>query len=212
VAGLVAAAYVPAAFAQPASRPDVPPAGAYEQAEGPPRVASYQRPLFAVSGLEVGQSGGLTTIRVHGIASSSGWQEPTLVPLVRGVPSDGVLDLVLVAEPPPEAMPATGFASVDAVLLVEQNHLYRAVRVRSATNVLTLHALSGKAEAAVPVDDCRNCVGHPLATSDADAISRDKLPKETRVLSPTDPFTDVRPDPNRLTLLIGDDGKIIEAI
>jgi hypothetical protein len=208
-AALVASAFVLAAFAQPAPRPDVPPPGTYEQNEGPPRIESYQRPLFAASSLEVSQSGGLTTVRVRGMASSSGWQEPVLVRLVRGVPSDGVLDLLLVAEPPPEAMQATGFASTDAVLLVEQNHPYRAVRVRSATNVLTLHALSGGVEAAIPVDDCDNCVGQPLATCGADAISRHRLPKETRILSPTEPFTDVRPDPNRLTLLIGDDGKII---
>ena len=212
VAGLVASGFIPAALAQPASPPDAPPPGSYEQNEGPPHIESYQRPLFVVSSLEVSQSGGLTTVKVRGMASSAGWQEPVLVPLVRGVPSDGVLDLVLVAEPPPEAMPATGFASTDAVLLVEQNHPYRAVRVRSATNVLTLHALTGKVEAAIPVDDCHNCVGQPLATGGADAISRDKLPKDTRILSPSEPFTDVRPDPNRLTLLIGDDGKIIEAM
>ncbi len=205
-AGLTAFALVPTTFAQ------APLPGAYQQDDGPPRIESDQRPLFAVSSVELSQNGTLTTVRVRGIASTDGWQKPVLVPLVRGAPSDGVLDLVLVAEPPPEAMPATGFKTIEAVLLVEENHPYRAVRVRSASNVVALHALTGKAETPVSANDCHACIGHPIVASATDGIGRDSLPKGTRILLPTDPFGDVQPDPNRLTLLVGDDGNVIEAM
>ena len=75
----------------------------------------------------------------------------------------------------------------------------------------TVAKLPGKVDVAPPTDDCRTCVGRVLGTG-PDAIARDALPKGTRILGPTDPFADVSPNPNRLTLLIGDDGKIIEAV
>ena len=192
-----------------ASQPGPP--GPQQDADGPPAIQSHQQPVFAISGIDVTQSGAAMVIKVRGIATTEGWREPTLVPLTRGTPSDGVLDLVMVAEPPPEAMAATGFVPLDATLKVEANHPYRGVRVRAATNVATVAKLPGKVDVAPPTDDCRTCVGRVLGTG-PDAIARDALPKGTRILGPTDPFADVSPNPNRLTLLIGDDGKIIEAV
>ena len=213
LAGAILCSLAASAFAQPAQQPDTPQQGATEDQEGgQPHIEAFHRPLLAASTLEVSQVGGLTRVRVHGIASSDGWNEATLVPLVHGAPSDGVLDLVLVAEPPPEAMPANGFLHMEATLLIEENHPYKAIRVRTATNVITLHSLSGKAEAPVAVADCHDCIGRPLAKNGADGVKPESLPQGTRILSPTDPFDDVLPNPNRLTLLIGDDGKIIEAM
>lgn len=217
LAGAILCGLAASAFAQSTApstqQPNAPQQGTSEDQEGgQPHIEAFQRPLLAASTLEVSQVGGLTRIRVHGIASSDGWNEATLVPLVHGAPSDGVLDLVLVAEPPPEAMPANGFLHMEATLLVEENHPYKAVRVRTATNVITQHSLSGKAEAPVTITDCHDCIGRPLAKNGADGVKPESLPKGTRILSPTDPFDDVQPNPNRLTLLIGDDGKIIEAM
>jgi hypothetical protein len=192
--------------APPSSTPaaNAAPQGANEEQEGPPEIEAFHRPLLAVTSVEVTRAGALTSVHVDGIASSDGWGDAVLVPLVHGIPSDGVLDLIMVAEPPSDAMPANGFKHLDATLLIEENHPYKAVRVRSATNVATLHSLSGKAEAKVEMSDCHDCIGHPVATTG--------LPKGTRILSPTDPFEDVQPNPNRLTLLVGEDGKVIEAM
>ncbi len=209
VLGLLSFVLTPAAFAQPSP----PPPGDYEQRSGPPVIEPHQRPVFAVSSLEVTQAGALTMVKVHGMTTTAGWQEPTLVPLSRGVPPDGILDVILVAEPPPEAMAATGFAPVNAVLLIEREHPYRGVRVRSSTNVLTVAGLPGKAEAAPAGEDCHACIGRTLGdTAGPDTVARGALPKGTRVLGPADPFPDVAPDPNRLTLLVGADGKVSEAV
>jgi hypothetical protein len=198
---------------QPAQQSDTQQqADSEDQDSSQPRVEAAQQPLLAASTLEVSQAGGLIRIRVHGLASSDGWSEATLVPLVHGVPSDGVLDLVLVAEPPAEPMQANGFLHMEATLLIEQNYPYKAVRVRTATNVIALRSLPGKAEAPVAVVDCHDCIGRPLATNGADGVKPESLPKGTRILSPTDPIDDVQPNPNRLTLLVGDDGKIIDAV
>ena len=211
MAGLIAFAAVSGAHAQPS--PPAPPPGNDVQNGGPPAVEPQQRPVFAASSLEVTQLGALTMIKVYGMAATSGWREPTLVPLSRGVPPDGVLDIVLVAEPPPETMAATGFAPVMALLLVAQDHPYSGVRVRAATNVLAVAKLPGTAEAGQVGEDCRACVGRTLGdTAGPGMVSRAALPKGTRVLGPADPFPDAEPNPNRLTLLVGTDGKVSEAV
>jgi len=38
------------------------------------------------------------------------------------------------------------------------------------------------------------------------------LPANTRILKPTDGITDMRANPNRLTIVIGEDGRIVDAI
>jgi hypothetical protein len=224
LAGALLCGLTAGAFAQPAppshapTQQAAPAQGApdqsasQEQEDGTPHIEAFHRPLLAASSLEVTKSGGMTRIQVLGVASSDGWEQAVLVPLVHDVPSDGVLDLVLVAEPPSEAMPATGFTHLEATILIEGNHPYKAVRVRTATNVISLRGMSGKAEAPVTVSDCHDCIGRPIAKNGSDGVKLESLPKGSRILSPADPFEDVTPNPNRLTLLVGDDGKIIEAM
>ncbi len=102
---------------------------------------------------------------------------------------------------------------VEAVLLVEQNHSYRGVRIRSATNVLAVANLPGQADAATAGEDCHACVGRTLGdTAGRNTVLRAGLPKGSRVLGPTYPFPDLEPKPNRLTLLVGDDGRVSEAV
>jgi hypothetical protein len=66
-------------------------------------------PVLSITSVEIIRSAhapALDIIRVRGIASSAGWEEIELVPLTRGVPADGMLQLVLVARPPEEASDA----------------------------------------------------------------------------------------------------------
>jgi hypothetical protein len=205
-----------------AQQPTPPQTGA-PMTMGPPQAGiaaeAGEVPVFGVTQLEVLQSSkitGVTMIVVKGLVSSEGWGEPTLIPLVRGNPPDGILDLVLVAEPPTETMPATGFVPVEATLHVEASHPYRGVRVRSAHNVVVLRQLPGSTEVPPPSGDCGACVGHKLVTTGAPAAAGDivpgKLPPVTRILKPEDGIANLTPNPNRLTLLLGDDGRITEAV
>lgn len=148
------------------------------------------------------------------MTASEGWSQASLVPLVRGIPSDGVLDLVLVAEPPSQTMPAAGFAPVEALLPVQPGLPFRGVRLRSATNVVALRQLPGHAEAAPPAEDCRLCVGRRLAGPGVagDTVAQGALPPGTRVIRPEDGIADMQPNPNRLTLLLSDDGLVAEAV
>ena len=86
---------------------------------GPPGQASggsdnpqIRAPVLRITSIEVIRSShgpALDIIRVRGLASSSGWEEAELVPLTRGAPPDGMLELVLVAQAPADAREATGF-------------------------------------------------------------------------------------------------------
>ena len=77
-------------------------------------------------------------IRVRGLASSSGWEEAELVPLTRGVPAGGMLQLILVARPPEVAADATGYEPVEAVFPLEPDHAFKGVNVHSASNAVTV--------------------------------------------------------------------------
>jgi hypothetical protein len=229
VLGLALAPALPAAAQQRAAGPPQQPEGrgpvsgqsGAAQGEGEPGLAVEQgeMPAFAVTSVEVLQSTQapkVSLVVVRGVVTSESWGRASLVPLVRGAPSDGVLDLVLVAEPPTETMPAAGFVPVEAYLPVQPDHPYRGVRVRSATNVIAVRQMPGRAEAAGPVEDCRQCVGRSLAGPGAapggDAIAPGTLPPGTRVIRPEEGIADLHPDPNRLTLLLGDDGHVTEAV
>ncbi len=192
-----------------------------DDADRPPAISAERGevPVFGVTALEVlptSQITGVTMIVATGVVSSGGWGQASLIPLVRGTPSDGVLDLVLVAEPPSETMPASGFAPIMATLQVDTAHPYRAVRVRSANNVLAVRQMPGQAQVAAPQTDCHACAGHRLApagaTAAADDIAPAALPPGTRIIRPEDGITDLQPNPNRLTLLLGEDGLISEAV
>ena len=58
----------------------------------------------------------LDIIRVRGLVSTQGWENGELIPLTRGTPSDGVLDLAFVAKAPGDSMEATGFEEIEANL------------------------------------------------------------------------------------------------
>jgi hypothetical protein len=109
---------------------------------------------------------------------------------------------------------------VEAILPVEANHPYKGVRVRSSTNAVALKTLPGYAEAAAPKEDCAKCVGkyfvakgaNPPAGVAADNVVREAdLAWPLRVIKPTDGIPSYGFDPNRLTLVLSEDGRIVDA-
>jgi len=181
-------------------------------------------PVLAITGVEVMRSklkSGPVVIAVSGLASSEGWTDVELVPLSSGTPSDHVLNLVLVGQPPSEASSPTGYAPVFAILPLASDHPFAAVRVRAASNSVVLKDQPGFTEATPPIDPCSKCIGqYFLAKGDtapagvpADQLLRqENLPANARVIRPNDGIGDVQRNPDRLTLVIGDDGRVVDAV
>jgi hypothetical protein len=216
-AGLLSGLCVPAFGASP---PPVPvpapaPGGAPEQ-----ETAQLTAPIHRLSSVEVIRSTHgpeLDIIRVRGLASSAGWEEAELVPLTRGVPVDGVLELILVARAPAEAAEAKGFEPVEAILVLETKHPYKGVNVHSATDSLALAGMPGYVEAKGSGEDCAKCVGKVFAPkgtgkSGSDVVREEDLPAGTRVIKSSDGIPTAESNPNRLTLVLSKDGRISTAI
>lgn len=161
----------------------------------------------------------LDIIRVRGFASSKGWEEAELIPLTRGVPADGMLQLILVARPPETASDATGYESVEAIFPLETDHPFKGVNVHAATNAIAVTALPGYAEAKSLADDCGTCVGKTLlpkggtgSSGRTDAVREDQLPPDTRIVRPADGMKEAESNPNRLTLILDKDNRIVTAV
>ena len=112
------------------------------------------------------------------------------------------------------------FMPFEALLPVDRGHPYKGVRVRSGTNAITLKAMPGYAETAAPKEDCAKCRGkvfvakgaQPPAGAPADSIVREAdLPWNLRVIKPTDGLPSYAFDPNRLTLVLSEDNRIVDA-
>jgi hypothetical protein len=203
---------------------------ASDQNPGPDRTASgggdelsESVPILAVTSVEMLHSThapDLAVIAARGLTTTDGWQNGTLVPLSSGSPADGVLDLVFVAQPPDDASAPGSYGPIQAVLPVPDMP-FTAIRVRSASNTLTLKDLNGYVEAKAPTETCGPCVGKhfvakgaaaPTGVAADDAVREEDLPANTRILKPTDGITDMHTNPNRLTIIIGEDGRIVDAI
>jgi hypothetical protein len=205
----------PNATATPANQAATPP----DDAEGDHQTF----PVFAVSSVEILRSTHepvTDVIVVNGLTSADGWASGELIPLRHGVSSDGVLDLIFVAQAPQESAEPTGYVPIQAIMPLTTNHPFKAVRVRGATNSVLVHDLPGFAETKRPVDPCNPCVGKvlvgqkdtaPAGTASTDIVKEADLPKNTRVVHQDDGIADTRPDPNRLTIIIGEDGRINDA-
>ncbi len=225
-AGLLSAPSYGQQQQQPAAGGTPPPGGPYmQQSSGgpPPDVGGPPAPVAFVTSVEVLRSdraGGLDVIRVRGLATSRGWSQPHLLPITRGQPLDGMLDLIFQASAPSGASTLGPFMVVESILPVETGHPYKGVRVRAGLNAITLKNLPGYAETAAPKEDCAKCVGkyfvakgaNPPAGAAADNVVREAdLPYTLRVIKPTDGISSYALDPNRLTLLLSEDGRIIDA-
>ena len=83
-----------------------------------------------------------------------------------------------------------------------------------------LKALPGYAETAAPKEDCAKCMGKyflakgataPAGVAAANVVREEDLPYKLRVIKPTDGIANYDLDPNRLTLVLSDDGRIVDA-
>lgn len=219
IACLSAAAWTLGAQAQPATG-GAPPPG-YGQSSPPAAVVPW--PVTMVTSVEVLRSeraGGLDLVRVRGLVSSSGWGSPHLIPITQGQPVDGILDLIFQGVVPTSPAPLGPFMPFEALLPVDKGHPYKGVRVRSGTNAITLKTLPGYAEIAAPKEDCAKCRGkffvakgaQPPAGAAADSVVREAdLTWNLRVIKPTDGIPSYAFDPNRLTLVLSEDGRIVDA-
>lgn len=177
-------------------------------------------PVLHVTGVEILRATTqpeLAIVRVTGLVSSEGWGEPELVPTYAGKPADGVLDLQMIATPPESSEDATGFAEVSAIFALEPGQNIKGVRVRGSDNAVAVKEIPGSAHQALHVEDCGNCVGKKFvpegsaAQSQQGAIRQEDLPKQLRVIKATDGIRGGVRDPNRLTLILGDDNTILGA-
>jgi hypothetical protein len=190
----------------------------------PTNESAESLPVLMIASVEVLRSPHSPTLDIvvaRGLTSTDGWTDGTLVPLTRGTPPDGVLDMVLVAQPPPDAAAAAGQAPIQAVLLLAPDHPFKAIRVRGASNAVTLRNVPGFIEAKPSATVCNPCVGKKFLAKGATApagiaadqiVREEDLPSNTRVVQPNGGISDMHPDPNRLTLVLGDDGRILDAV
>jgi hypothetical protein len=179
-------------------------------------------PVLSITSVEIIRSAhapALDIIRVRGLASSAGWEEIELVPLTRGVPADGMLQLVLVARPPEEASDAMSYEQVEAILPLETNHPFKGVNVHSETNALAITAMPGYSESRHAFDDCGKCVGKTFiakggsgSANSTDVVREERLPPNTRIVRPAEGIAGRESNPNRLTLMLDKDSRIVAAV
>src|SRR6185503_10796887 len=143
--------------------PGAPPPGSAPAGQAGPTAPEGQPwPIVMVTSVEVlrsERSGGMDIVRARGVVTSNAWGSPHLVPITQGKSIDGVLDVLFLATAPLGPAGPGQFMPVEAFLPIEQGHPYKAVRVRSGTNVVTVKSLPGFSEVPGPKNDCSKCVG-----------------------------------------------------
>jgi hypothetical protein len=191
-----------------------------EPTAAPESTSSMDLPILYVTSIEVLRTAAeprLDIVRVTGLAASQGWSAPQLVPTYAGKPFDGILDLELIAAPPDQSQGADGFVPVSAILPLEEDHPFAGVRVRGSENAIVVKEIPGVVRATITVNDCVNCVGKKFAPEGSalqpqqEVIRKEDLPRLLRVISASDGIRGTQLDPNRLTLILGDDNTILEA-
>lgn len=177
-------------------------------------------PILYVTSVEILKTSAqpeLDIVRVTGLASSEGWSTPQLVPTYAGKPFDGILDLELIATPPEQSEAAEGFVPVDAILTIQPGEALAGVRVRGSENAITVRQVPGMGKAAISVIDCHSCTGQKfapegvMAQSQQGVVRQEELPKALRIIKAGDGIRGMEHDPNRLSLILGEDGTILEA-
>ena len=198
-----------------------PPPGYQGGQEGQPQGLTW--PIVLVTSVEIlrsEKSGGMDILRARGVTTSSAWGSPHLIPITRGNPVDGVLDVLFLASAPSVPEAPGDLMPVEALLPLNHGHPYKAVRVRSGTNALTVKSIPGFAEVKVPKHDCGKCIGRffvakggtpPAGAGPDNIVKEENLPWDLRIIKPTDGIPGYSINPNRLTLVLGEDGRIVDA-
>ena len=211
----------PTAMADEATSPQEPPPFTTEE---PGEENATLAPVLWITSVETLSSTHgpqLDVIRVRGLTSTDGWEGGQLIPITKGESLDGMLDLVFVAQPPSDTTTTTGFPTIEAVFTIEPGHPYKGVRVHSATNRVTVKSIPGYVEAPAPPDDCSKCVGKyfvgkgeslPSGATAENSVREESLPKMLHVIRASDGVGKIDTDPNRLTLVLGEDGRIVVAV
>ena len=141
-------------------------------------------------------------------------------PSTKGEPIDGTLDLIYVGVSPSAPQGLGPFMRVEAILAIEAGHHYKGVRVRSGTNAITLDHMPGQSKIVQPGIDCAKCIGMhfqakgapaPAGVAPADIVHETDLPYALRIIRPSDGIPRYFLDPNRLTLVLTEDGRISDA-
>ena len=160
-------------------------------------------------------------IRVRGYTSTEGWESGELVPITKGIPADGILDLAFVATAPENNTTPSQFPMIEAVFTLEPGHPFKGVRVHGASNRVFVNTIPGYVEAAAPPLDCAACTGKYLVRKGATApanrskdsiVREEELPQKARILRDSDGIGTLESDPNRLTVLLNDKGEIVAAL
>lgn len=229
LAVMAIAAMVQAGLAGPIFAQGSPPA-AQSEATGsepetepaPPTEAALptDMPVLYITGVEVLRTATeprIDIVRVTGLASSRGWSFAQLVPTSARTPTDGILDLQLIATTPEQSQEADGFVPVSAVLVLDQGDPYKGIRVRGAENAVEVTPIPGSNTATITVNDCHDCLGKKfVAEGQSDAgqqgILRQKdFPGHLRLIARSSGIGGTMTNPNRLSLILGSDGTIVEA-
>jgi hypothetical protein len=209
--------------ATPQAATPVSSAGAEPQGVAPQNETPHSAPVFWISSVEVMRSTHapqLDVIRVRGLASTEGWESAELVPLTKGAPVDGVLDLMLIAEAPADNTATVTYPTIEAIFTMEPGHPFTGVRIHGAENRVTVKTFPGYAESALRPIDCAGCVGKYFARkgealsghTKESVIREEELPHNLRVLRDTDGVGTLYSDPNRMTLLLNAEGQIVVAM
>jgi hypothetical protein len=183
---------------------------------GPPAPVVF---VTSVEVLRSDRNGGLDVVRVRGLVTGQSWSQPHLIPITQGQPRDGMLDLIFQASAPAGAAGLGPFMPVEAILPIESGHPYKGVRVRGGNNAVSVKTVPGYAETPAPKEDCAKCIGkffvakgaNPPAGATADNTVREAdLPYMLRIIKPNDGIPSYTLEPNRLTLLLSEDGRIVD--
>jgi hypothetical protein len=181
-------------------------------------------PVFWITSVEVLRSTHapqLDVVRVRGLVTTEGWEAVELVPLTKGIPADGILDLAMVAEAPADSTVPTPYPEVEAVFTIESGHPFGGVRVHGSANRIVLKSLPGYAEAPSPPKDCASCAGKlfvpkgqtaPANRSRESIVREEELPGNLRVIRESDGIGKLDSDPNRITVLLNEKNEIVMAM
>lgn len=201
-----------------------------QEADSAPEQAETQKvptpqvsPVFWISSVEVMRSAHppqLDVVRVRGLVPSEGWEGIELVPMTKGTPVDGILDLALVAQSPDDSATPSEYGEVEAVFAIEPGHPFKGVRVHGAANRVFVQALPGYSAAPEPPKNCADCTGKlfvakgqtpPSDRKASTVVHEEDLPNTLRVIRESDGIGTMDLNPNRLTILLSDKGEIIQA-
>jgi hypothetical protein len=187
-------------------------------AAGPTGAArALAMPILYVTSVEVVRTASdpkLDIIRVTGLASSAGWNNPQLVPFFYGKPADDILDLQLIADSPEQSQKADGFVPLGAMFTLESGHPFKGVRVRAGANAVELKAMPGSAENKVTADSGKDLIGKKFlekGPAGPGVVTAADLPRGFRTIAPSHGVAGITHNPNRLNLILDDQNKIVMA-